>query len=87
LKVATVSFGQQLKVADLQRAVRAVQSSDMLLVIGSSLQVDPVAGLVPLATQTGAAVVIVNATPTRHDQIADVVVRGSISEVLPRLVC
>jgi NAD-dependent deacetylase len=86
LKVATVSFGQQLNVADLQRAVRAVQSSDMLLVVGSSLQVDPVAGLVPLAVQTGAAVAIVNATPTRHDEIADVVVRGSISEVLPRLV-
>jgi NAD-dependent deacetylase len=86
LKVATVSFGQQLNVADLQRAVRAVQGSDMLLVVGSSLQVDPVAGLVPLAVQTGAAVAIVNATPTRHDEIADVVVRGSISEVLPQLV-
>jgi NAD-dependent deacetylase len=86
LKVATVSFGQRLKVADLQRAVRAVQSSDMLLVVGSSLQVDPVAGLVPLAVETGAAVAIVNATPTRHDEIADVVVRGSISAVLPRLV-
>jgi NAD-dependent deacetylase len=86
LKVATVSFGQQLNVVDLQRAVRAVQGSDMLLVVGSSLQVDPVAGLVPLAVQAGAAVVIVNATPTRHDELADVVVHGSISEVLPRLV-
>jgi NAD-dependent deacetylase len=86
LKVATVSFGQRLNAADLQRAVRAVQSSDMLLVVGSSLQVEPVAGLVPLAVETGAAVAIVNATPTRHDEIADVVIRGSISEVLPRLV-
>jgi len=86
LKVATVSFGQPLDVSDLQRAVRAVQGSDMLLVVGSSLRVDPVAALVPLAVKTGAAVAIVNATPTRHDEIADVVVRGSISEVLPRLV-
>jgi NAD-dependent deacetylase len=86
LKVATVSFGQRLNAADLQRAVRAVQASDMLLVVGSSLQVEPVAGLVPLAVDTGAAVAIVNAMPTRHDEIADVVVRGSISEVLPRLV-
>jgi NAD-dependent deacetylase len=86
LKVATVSFGQRLNADDLKRAVRAVQSSDMLLVIGSSLQVEPVAGLVPLAVETGAAVAIVNATPTRHDEIADVVVRGSISEALPRLV-
>jgi NAD-dependent deacetylase len=86
LKVATVSFGQRLDAADLKRAVRAVQSSDMLLVVGSSLQVEPVAGLVPLAVETGAAVAIVNATPTRHDEIADVVVRGSISEVLARLV-
>jgi NAD-dependent deacetylase len=86
LKVATVSFGQRLNAADLKRAVRAVQSSDMLLVVGSSLQVEPAAGLVPLAVDVGAAVAIVNATPTRHDEIADVVVRGSISEVLPRLV-
>jgi NAD-dependent deacetylase len=87
LKVATVSFGQQLNATDLQRAVHAVTSSDLLLVVGSTLKVDPVGGLVPLAARAGAAVVIVNATATRHDDVADVVVRGSISEVcLPRIV-
>jgi NAD-dependent deacetylase len=86
LKVATVSFGQQLDATDLRRAADAVRSSDLLLVVGSTLRVDPVAGLVPLAARVGAAVVIVNAAPTRHDDVADVVVRGSISEVLPRIV-
>jgi len=86
LKVATVSFGQPLDAFDLRRAVHAVQRSDVLLVVGSTLRVDPVAGLVPLAAHAGAAVVIVNAAPTRHDDVADVVVRGSIGEVLPRIV-
>jgi NAD-dependent deacetylase len=86
LKVATVSFGQRLDAVELRRAVEAVQASDLLLVVGSTLRVDPVAGLVPLAARAGAAVVIVNAAPTRHDDVADVVVRGSISEVLPQIV-
>lgn len=86
LKVATVSFGQSLDGQELRRAVTSVRSCDVLLVVGSSLRVDPVAALVPLAIHEGAAVVIVNALPTRYDHLADVVVHGSISEVLPLLV-
>ena len=86
LKVATVSFGQRLDERDLRRAITAVRSCDVLLVVGSSLRVDPVAGLVPLAVSEGAAVVIVNALETRYDHLADVVVRGSISDLLPLLV-
>lgn len=86
LKVATVSFGQRLDEIELRRAVTAVRSCDVLLVVGSSLRVDPVAGLVPLAVSEGVAVVIVNAMETRYDHLADVVVRGSISNVLPVLV-
>jgi NAD-dependent deacetylase len=86
LKVATVSFGQPIDEQQLRRAALAVRKSDVLLVIGSTLKVDPVASLVPLAVDEGAAVVIVNAAPTRYDHLADVVVPGSISEVLPRIV-
>jgi NAD-dependent deacetylase len=46
----------------------------------------PVAGCVPLARRSQARVVIVNGGPTEMDDIADVVLRGSISEILPRLV-
>jgi NAD-dependent deacetylase len=58
----------------------------VLLAVGSTLSVYPAAGLVPLAREAGAEVVIVNAEPTPFDSIASAVVRGSISEVLPVLV-
>ncbi len=86
LKSATISFGQGLVAADLLRAEEAALEADLLLAVGTTLSVYPIAGIVPLAKQTGAAVVIVNAEPTEMDPIADVVIRGSISEVLPTIV-
>ena len=50
---------------------------------GSTSSVYPVAAMVPTASRAGARIVIVNAEPTDMDDLADVVVRGSISEVLP----
>ena len=85
LKSATISFGQSLVPAIIERAVRVVQEADLLLAIGSSLQVYPAAGLVPLATEAGARVVIVNAGPTPFDQLADVVLREPIGRVLPSI--
>jgi len=86
LKSATISFGQSLVAADLDRAFEAASSCDVLLAIGSTLSVYPVAAMVPTARQAGASVVIVNAEPTEMDDLADVVVRGSISEVLPTII-
>jgi NAD-dependent SIR2 family protein deacetylase len=42
--------------------------------------------MVPLAKQSGAAVVIVNGEPTQMDSRADVVLRGQIGEILPALI-
>lgn len=86
LKSATVFFGESLDPWDLERSFDAVETCDVLLTVGTSLQVYPIAGVVPRAAQAGASVVIVNAEPTPFDDLADAVVRGSISEVLPRLV-
>jgi NAD-dependent deacetylase len=86
LKSATISFGQNLVAEDLVRAEEAAATCDLLLAVGSSLGVFPAAGLVPIAAQSGAAIVIVNAEPTGFDDLADAVVRQSISEVLPVLV-
>ncbi len=86
LKSATISFGQNLVPEDLERAERAAAGCDLLLAVGSTLSVYPVAGLVPTARLAGAKVVIVNGEPTEYDHIADVVVRGQISEVLPAIV-
>lgn len=86
LKSATISFGQPLISADLQRAQDAADAADLLLAIGSSLQVNPIASVVPRAVRNGAALVIVNGEPTPFDAIADAVVRGSISDLLPKLI-
>ena len=86
LKSATISFGQSLVTSDLMRADAAARSCDLLLAVGTTLTVYPIADVVPLAVSTGADVIIVNGEPTAMDALADVVVRGSISEVLPAMV-
>jgi NAD-dependent deacetylase len=86
LKSATISFGQPLDQAVLARAVRAARSCDVFLAIGSSLTVQPAAGLCDLAHECGARLVVVNGEPTRYDELADAVVRGRTEDVLPRLV-
>jgi NAD-dependent deacetylase len=86
LKSATISFGQPLDAEQIRRAATAVAGSDLVLVVGSSLAVHPAAGLVPLAVRLGASVVIVNAEETPYDDVAAVVLRASISDMLPKLV-
>jgi NAD-dependent deacetylase len=86
LKSATISFGEPLVAADLRRAEQAACRCDLLLAVGSSLVVYPAAGLVPLAAERGAGVVIVNEEPTPFDRIADAVVRARIGETLPAIV-
>jgi len=85
LKSATISFGQALVPEVIDRAVNAATEADLLLAIGTSLQVYPVAGLVPIAARAGARVVIINAEPTPLDDVADAVIRQPIGEVLPRI--
>jgi len=86
LKSATISFGQSLVEEDLERAFAAAGSCDVLLAVGSTLGVYPVAAMVPMAKRAGAGIVIVNAERTEMDDLADVVVRGSISDVLPQII-
>jgi NAD-dependent deacetylase len=85
LKSATISFGQPLVPSVIARAMRAAEETDLLIAIGTSLQVYPVAGAVPLASAAGARVVIVNAEPTPFDGLVDAVLRQPIGEILPAL--
>ena len=85
LKRATVSFGQALFPGDMERADDAARRCDLLLAVGSTLGVYPVASMVPTAVRHGASVIVVNGSPTEMDHLADVVVQGSISEVLPTI--
>lgn len=77
-----VLFGEVLPEEPLNRAVRAMESCDALLVIGSSLQVYPAASLPQLALDNGARLWIINLTPTPYDNSAEIVVRQKASEVL-----
>ena len=85
LKSATIFFGESLVSADLNRAFAAAAEADLLLTIGTTLQVYPVADMVPIAASNDASIVIVNGEPTPMDDLADAVVIGSISEVLPTI--
>lgn len=85
LKSDTVSFGQSLDRDLLTAAAAASLACDVFLAVGSSLQVNPVAGLVPLARDAGAEVIIVNAQPTPFDDVAGAVIREPIEQVLPEL--
>jgi NAD-dependent deacetylase len=86
LKSATISFGQPLVDRDLQRAEDAATSCDLLLALGSTLSVYPIASVVPLAHESGAKIAIINGSPTEMDAIANVLVQGSLSEILPAIV-
>ena len=68
-----------------ESSMGAAMRADLLLAIGTSLQVYPVAGVVPLAKRSGARVVILNAQPTPFDGVADSVLRQPIGEILPAL--
>ena len=86
LKSATISFGQALVERDLVRAQMAARRCDLLLAVGSTLSVYPAVGVVPTAKEMGAKVAIVNGDATAMDALADAVLRGAISDILPRLV-
>src|SRR6185369_15660446 len=86
LKSATISFGQSLVAKAIARAEQAARRCDLMLAVGTKLSVWAVAGVVPVAKDAGARVVILNAEPTDMDGLADAVLRGSIGEILPRLV-
>lgn len=85
-KSDTISFGQSLVPEVINAAMSAAGQADLLLAIGSTLQVFPIAGAVPLAKQAGARIVIINAEATAMDQLADARLGGSISAVLPAIV-
>src|ERR1039457_2473296 len=85
LKSATVMFGQALEPAVYRRAAIAAANCDLLLVIGSTLTVEPAASLCVIAARTGAGLVIVNRDRTPYDGAATAVIREPIGTVVPQL--
>ena len=84
LKSATVFFGQSLDPDCVQTAFDAAASCDLLVCLGTTLAVYPVAEMVPIALGRGTPVLILNAERTEFDDSA-LVIRGSLSELLPEI--
>lgn len=82
VKTATISFGQAMPAAEMQRAAELSEQCDLFLAIGSSLVVWPAAGFPLLAKRSGAKLVIINNEPTEHDEHADLVIRDDIGDTL-----
>jgi NAD-dependent deacetylase len=78
LKPDVVLFGELLPAHALERARSLCEGADLLLCIGSSLEVHPVAGLPLLTHGAGGAVAIVTQGPTPLDGIAEVRLRGDV---------
>jgi NAD-dependent deacetylase len=82
VKSATISFGQPMPEKAMQRALEATSDCDLFFAIGSSLVVYPAASFPSLARQHGARLVILNGEPTPLDDLADLVLRGDIGDIL-----
>jgi NAD-dependent deacetylase len=82
IKTATVSFGQAMPPAAMQRAEELSLAGDLFLAVGSSLVVWPAAGFPLMAKRNGAALVIINRERTDFDDVADLVVRQDIGDAL-----
>jgi NAD-dependent deacetylase len=85
LKAATVMFGERLDPVVLGEAVAISKACTVFVAVGTSLQVQPAAGLAGVAADHGARLIIVNAEPTPYDDLADEVVREPIGTSLPGL--
>jgi NAD-dependent deacetylase len=85
LKAATISFGQPLRRADLERAVAAASRADLMLALGSTLSVYPAASLPLVASHRGVPYIIVNQGATDHDDDPSVTLRleGDVTSIVP----
>ncbi|MBW0000169.1 MAG: Sir2 family NAD-dependent protein deacetylase [Verrucomicrobia bacterium] len=85
LKPATISFGQGLDRATLERAYDAAQKADLVVALGSTLSVYPAASFPLLAAGRGVPYVIINRGPTEHDGERCVSLRleGEVTNIFP----
>ncbi|MBK5099827.1 MAG: Sir2 family NAD-dependent protein deacetylase [Desulfobacteraceae bacterium] len=86
LKPDTISFGQAMPEDKMSRAMMHARKCDLCIVLGSSLVVYPAASVPVHAVQRGANLIIINREETPLDAQANLVVHGSVSEVLGLMV-
>ena len=86
VKTATISFGQAMPRAPMERATAATLDCDLFLVLGSSLVVFPAASFPMIAKRNGARLAIVNREATEQDTHADLVLHDEIGPTMAEAV-
>lgn len=86
LKPNVVLFGEELPIKQVIGSQAAIRNTDLVIVVGSSLEVFPVADLPRQAQQRGAKLIIINYGHTYLDTMADIVIHANVAEVLPAIV-
>jgi NAD-dependent deacetylase len=85
MKPNVVLYGEQLPVKVVSAAMEHVRQADLMLVAGSSLEVAPASQLPLQVRERAGRLIVVNLMPTYIDDIAEVVIRADVTEVLPRI--
>lgn len=86
IKPNAILFGEQLPFAEFRGAQEMARQADVMIIVGSSLEVAPASDLPVLAARNGAKLIVVNREPTPMDTAAEVVIRANAAEVLPEIV-
>jgi len=86
IKPNVILFGEQLPVQELQAAKEAARKADLMVIVGSSLEVAPASDLPLLAARNGTKLIIINIDPTPVDSKAQVVIHADAAEILPAIV-
>ncbi len=86
LKPDTISFGQAMPAAQVEKAAVLSRDCDFFMVVGSTLVVQPAAQMPYYAKNQGAFLAIVNLSETPCDSMSDVLIRAKAGEVLTKII-
>lgn len=86
LKSEAILFGEPLPENAMAEATEMCRKTDLMLVIGTSLTIYPAAYLPQIAKNSGAKIILVNLEGTNRDSVADIVLKGRATEVIPKIV-
>jgi len=86
LKSAAILFGEPLPEEPMTKAVELCRNTDLMIVIGTSLTIYPAAYLPQLAKNAGAKILLINLDGNNKDNVADIVLQGSASDIIPKII-
>lgn len=86
LKPNVILFGEQLPIREFQGAQEAARNCDLMIVIGSSLEVAPAGDIPIMAKRFGAKLIIINLEPTPVDRHAEIVIHERAAHILPQII-